>query len=103
MLTCTVQIFAVMNFLMHLAHIDNPCESNPCVEGVCRNNETDYICQCLSGFVGVNCSTGRSTVGSCHTEEVDQDQPNEILRKFSIGLHVVLGNMFKNSEIFRCI
>jgi hypothetical protein len=36
----------------------NECASNPCVHGNCRHNIVSYMCQCDSGYDGVNCHLG---------------------------------------------
>ncbi len=38
-----------------------PCASSPCINGTCRTQEGfgSYLCECIKGFAGLNCETGR--------------------------------------------
>ena len=38
----------------------DPCKSNPCQNGVCRNNDGVYSCDCEPGYEGNNCQVGKS-------------------------------------------
>ncbi|XP_072037352.1 uncharacterized protein [Amphiura filiformis] len=33
----------------------NECQSNPCVNGQCRNEINQYTCSCFDGWTGINC------------------------------------------------
>ena len=36
------------------------CQSNPCLNGgTCRNLENHYMCDCQTGYEGLNCQTGK--------------------------------------------
>ena len=39
----------------------NECESNPCENGAtCIEKVGSYSCDCVAGFIGVNCEIGKS-------------------------------------------
>jgi hypothetical protein len=41
---------------MKIVFLDNPCLSNPCVNGgTCQANGNNAICLCPSGYSGSNC------------------------------------------------
>ena len=48
----------VVSFYIH-ADI-NECSSYPCVNGgTCLDQVNEYVCNCIPGYVGVNCQTGK--------------------------------------------
>ncbi len=42
---------------MSLAAFANPCDPNPCGQGLCSLQGGIAVCQCDLGFSGENCST----------------------------------------------
>ena len=36
----------------------NECESDPCINGKCKDGNNKYTCECDPGYTGVNCETG---------------------------------------------
>ena len=60
--------FLHYNCYLHLNEISHfliaalPCDTTPCVNGVCTNvnNDTDYSCDCTNtGFDGRDCDVGK--------------------------------------------
>ena len=40
---------------------DNECASSPCRNGAqCINKIGGYVCECLRGYVGINCQFSKS-------------------------------------------
>lgn len=44
--------------ILHVSDIDE-CRNNPCIhDGVCRNTNGSYICECPKQYTGKNCELG---------------------------------------------
>ena len=45
----------------------NECASNPCQNGgTCWDGLNHYSCNCLPGFEGTDCETGKDDIGQIH-------------------------------------
>ena len=58
-----IKIFMTkMNSLTFFLYVDiNDCAVNPCENGgTCTDKVNNYICSCVPGYTGRNCSTGKS-------------------------------------------
>ena len=43
----------------------NECESDPCLSsGTCVDELNQYTCNCVPGYTGINCETGKNTLHS---------------------------------------
>lgn len=44
--------------------VRDPCDNSPCVNGgTCVRQDTEnFTCECVVGYGGVNCGTGKGTV-----------------------------------------
>ena len=54
----------ILYLIVNSSSLDlNPCRSNPCQNGAhCRNNNTNYHCDCLPGYKGLHCEHGEFSV-----------------------------------------
>lgn len=52
-----INIWKLRLIYLSLADSANPCDPNPCGQGLCSLQDGFAVCQCHSGFSGENCST----------------------------------------------
>ena len=46
----------VINDFIFLISEDDPCSPNPCLnEGLCREIDSEWVCECVNGFRGTSC------------------------------------------------
>lgn len=54
-----------------IVSVDNPCDTNPCLNGAsCRVELDSYTCSCAPGYDGRNCSIGKQWVLPCQSHFV---------------------------------
>ena len=43
---------------VHIIYIDDPCQSNPCLNGgTCTMDGKDFACSCIDGYTGRKCAS----------------------------------------------
>ena len=55
-----IQICQITITKCYIVLVLDECTSNPCVNGVCRDTDNDFICQCESGYTDKKCDIGKS-------------------------------------------
>ena len=50
-------IFILCNFVC--IEVVTPCDPDPCLHGVCHEQEDDFVCECDQGYEGVICDSGK--------------------------------------------
>lgn len=54
--------YASLLIMLFLSKDINECESSPCVHGNCTDQVNGYLCECIPGYIGVNCDTGKLSI-----------------------------------------
>lgn len=60
------------------------CESSPCIQGNCTDQVNGYICECIPGFRGVNCDTGKKSIKNIRLKNLWRYKNCLILQKVNI-------------------